>query len=107
MLLKHPEPFGGGIKSKDVTLSLSGEGYSLKVGSLLFGSPESDSAVNKPIFEINTTEYKTNISTPMLFGSVKNVVSFGSMAASTSLKSNGGGFTAYSSTSGSGVFKFG
>ena len=92
MSLKFPYPFVGGIKSKDVTLSLSGEGYSLKVGSLLFGSPESDSAVNKPIFEINTTEYKTNISTPMLFGSGKNTLSLGSMAASASPKICGSGF---------------
>ena len=54
MPLKAPSPFGGGIKSKDMTLSLSGEGFSLKVGSFSFGSPVSDSAVSKPIFEIKS-----------------------------------------------------
>ena len=33
MPLKVPAPFGGGIKSKAVTSSLSGEGSSLKAGS--------------------------------------------------------------------------
>ena len=67
----------------------------------------SASSVSKPIFEINYTEDKTNISTPMLSVSGKNVVYFGSLAASASPKSSGGGFAAYSSTSGSEGFKFG
>ena len=54
MPLKAPEQFGDGIKSKAVSSSLSGEGYSLKVGSLSFGSTVSDSAVSKPIFEIKS-----------------------------------------------------
>ena len=90
-----------------MTSSLSGEGYLLKVGSFSFDSPVSASAVSKPIFDIKTTEDKTNISTPMLSGSGKNVVLFGSMAARSSPKSGGGGFTAYSSTSRPGGFKFG
>ena len=53
------------------TKSLSGEGYLLKVGSLSFGSPASASALSKPIFDINATENKTNIFTPMLSGSGK------------------------------------
>ena len=48
-------------------------------------------SVSKTIFEIKATEYKTNISTPMLSGSGKNVLSFGSLAASASQKSRGGG----------------
>ena len=67
----------------------------------------SASAVSKPIFDINATEDKTNISTPMLSGSGKHVGSFGSMAARTSPKSSGGGLAAYSSTSRPGGFKFG
>ena len=90
MSLKPPAPFGGGIKSKAVTLSLSGDISSFKVGSLSFGSPMSASAVSKPIFETNATEDKTKISTPMLSGSEKNVVSFGSLAASATPKSSGG-----------------
>ena len=43
----------------------------------------------------------------MLSGSVKNVISFGSLVKIFSPKSSNGGFTAYSSTSGSGGFKFG
>ena len=107
MSLKAPEPFGGGIKYKAVNLSSSGEGSSLRVGSLSFGSPVSASAVGKPIFYINATKYKTNISTHMLSGSGKNIAPFGSMAASASPKSSGGVFAAYSSTSGSGGFRFG
>ena len=87
--------------------SLSGEGYLLKVGSFSFGSPVSASAISKPIFEIKATEDNTNISTPMLSVSGKNDASFGSLAASASPKSNGGGFAAYSRTGGSGGFKFG
>ena len=41
----------------------------------------SASDVSKPIFDIKATEYKTNISTPMLPGSGKNVLSFGSLAS--------------------------
>ena len=52
----------------------------------------SASDVSKPIFDIKATEYKTNISTPMLSGSGKNVLSFGSLSASASLKISGGGF---------------
>ena len=48
--LNPSAPFGGGIKSKAVTFLLSGEGYLLKIGSLLFGSPVSASAVSKPMF---------------------------------------------------------
>ena len=66
MSLNPPEPFGGGIKSKTVTLSLSGDVYLLKVGSLSFGSPVSASTVSKPIFDINATKENTNISTPIL-----------------------------------------
>ena len=52
MSLKSPEPetFGGGIKSKALTSSLSGEVYPLKLGYLWFGSPVSAYAVSKPIF---------------------------------------------------------
>ena len=67
----------------------------------------SASAVSKTIFEIKTAEYKTNIYTPMLSGSGKNILSFGSLAASAFPKSSGGVFAAYSSTNGSGGFKFG
>ena len=77
------------------------------MGSLSFGSTVSASSVSKPIFEINDTKDKTNISTPMLSGSGNNVVSFVPLSASTSPKSSGGRFAAYSSTIGSGVFKFG
>ena len=55
---------------------------------------------SKPIFEIKSTEYKTNIYTPMLSGAGGNVVSFGSLAASASPKISGGGFADYSNTSG-------
>ena len=50
------------------------------------------SDVSKPIFYIKATEDKTNISTPMLYGSEKTFLSFGSLAASASPKSSGGGF---------------
>ena len=43
----------------------------------------------------------------MLYGSGKNIISFVSMDASATPKTNGGGFTAYSITSISGGFKFG
>ena len=52
MLLKALAPFEGGIKSKAVTSSLSGEGSLLKLGSLSFGSPLSASDVGNPIFDI-------------------------------------------------------
>ena len=107
MSLMTPSLFRGGIKAKAVTLSLSGEGSSLKVGFLSFGSPVSASVVSNPIFEINATEDKTNICTPMLSGSGKNVGYFGSLAASASPKISGGGFAACFSTSGSVGFKFG
>ena len=74
------------------TSSLPGEFSLLKVGSFSFGSPVSGYAVNKTIFDINSTEDNINISTPMLCGSVKNTLSFGSMAASDSPKSSGNGF---------------
>ena len=45
-----PAPFGGGIKSKAVTSSLSGDGSSLKVVYVLFSSPVIASAVGKIIF---------------------------------------------------------
>ena len=51
----------------------------------------SDSDVSKQIFEIKATGDKTNIYTPMLYGSGKNALSFGSMAASTSPRISGGG----------------
>ena len=89
-----------------MTSLLSGEGYLLKVGSFLFGSPVSAFAVSKPIFEIKSTEDKNNIYTPMFYGSGKNNLSFGSLDASASPKSSGGGFAAYYSTSGSRGFKF-
>ena len=67
----------------------------------------SASVVSKPIFYIKVTEDKTNISTPMLSGSGKKVVSFGSLDASAPPKISGGGFATYSSTSGSVGFNFG
>ena len=99
MPLNSPAPFVGGIKSKGVTSSLSGEGYLLKAGSFSFGSPVCSYAVSKPIFEIKVTEENTNILTPMLSRSGKNSISFGSLAANVSPKSSGGGFAAYSRTS--------
>ena len=106
MSLNPPASFGGGIKSKAATLSLSGKGYFLKVGSFSFGSPVSDSAIGKPIFEIKATGYKTKISTPILYGSGKHILSFGYLLASAPPKISRGGFDAYSGTSGSGGFKF-
>ena len=52
----------------------------------------SASAVSKSIFDIKATEDNRNISTPMLSGSGKSVLSFGSLDASASPKSSGGGF---------------
>ena len=51
----------------------------------------SASYVSKLIFKIKATDYKTNISIPMLSGSGKSVLSFGSMDASASPKISGGG----------------
>ena len=79
----------------------------MKVGSFSFGSPVSASSVSKPIFEIKANDNKNNISTPMLSRSVKNIVFFGCLAASTSPKGSRGGFAAYSRTSVSGEFMFG
>ena len=104
MALKAPATFGGGINSKDVTSSISGEESLLKVGSISFGSPSSDSSVSIPIFEIKATEQKTNISTPMMYVSSKNAVSFGSLDASAPPKISGGGFANYYNTSGSGGY---
>ena len=95
-------PLWGGIKSKAVTSSLTGDGFLLKLVYLSFGSPLSSSVVGKPIFDIKATEDKTKISTPMLSGSGKNVISFGSMDARASTKTSGLGFADYSSTSGQG-----
>ena len=89
-----------------MTLSLSGEGYSLKVGSFSFGSPVNASAVSKPIFYIKANEVKTNIYTPVFYGLVKNVISFGSIYAIASPKRSDGGFTTYSRKSRSVHFKF-
>ena len=52
----------------------------------------SASAASKPIFDIKDTEDKTNISTPMLPGSGKNILTFGSLAASALHKISGGVF---------------
>ena len=53
----------------------------MKVCSFLFGSPVSASDISKAIFYIKATEDNTNIPTPMLSISVKNVTSFGSLNA--------------------------
>ena len=58
----------------------------MKVDSFSFGSPVSAYSGSKPIFEIKSTEDKTNISTPIFYGSAKNIVYFGYMAASASQK---------------------
>ena len=47
---------------------------------------------SKPIFVIKATEDKTNILTPMFYGSGKNVLYLGSLDASVSPKTRGGGF---------------
>ena len=86
MLLKALAPFEGGINSKALTSSLSGEGSLLKVGSFSFGSPVRASAVSKPIFDIKSTKDNTKISTPILSGPVKNAISFGSLDVSASPK---------------------
>ena len=67
----------------------------------------SASAVSKPIFYIKATEENTKINTPLLSGSVKNFLSFGSLTKRASTKISSGGFTAYSRTRGPGGFKFG
>ena len=105
--LNFPALYGGGIKSKPMTSSLSGEVYSSKLVSFSFGSPVRSSAVSKPIFDIKFTEDRNNISTPIISVSGRNFLSFGSLAKSASPKSSGGGFADYSSTSVSGRFKFG
>ena len=79
----------------------------MKVLYFSFGSPERASVVSNPIFDIKATEDKSNISTPMLSGSGKNVPFFGSLDASISPKRSSGGFTAYSRKRRSGGFKFG
>ena len=90
-----------------MTSSLSGEGSFLEVVSFLFGSPVSAYVGSNTIFDIKDTEDKTNISTPMLSWSGKNVVSFGSLTESDSQKTISGGFaTTYSSKRGSGGFDF-
>ena len=63
--------------------------------------------VSKHIFDIKSNEYNTNVSTSIFSESGKNVLSFRFIAARALSKSSGGGFTAYSSTSVSGGFKFG
>ena len=55
MPLKAPVPFGGGIKSKNVTSSLSGDISYFKAGYFSFGSPVSASDVSKIIFDIRAT----------------------------------------------------
>ena len=106
MSLNSTAPFGVFINTKAVTSLLSGEVSSLKVVTFSFGLPLSASAVSKPIFYIKVTEDKTNISIPMLSGSGKNFVSFGSMDANASPKRSGSVFADYSRTSGSGGFNF-
>ena len=61
MVLKAPVPFGGGIKSKSVTSSLSVEGSLLKAGCFSFGSPVSYSSVINPMFDIKSTEYNNKV----------------------------------------------
>ena len=53
----------------------------LKEGSFLFGSLVSASYVSKPIFDIKATEDKTNMSTLILSGPGKKVLSFGYLDA--------------------------
>ena len=77
------------------------------MGYFLFGSLLSASSVSKLIFLIKANKDNTKISTPIFSGSGKNVVFFGSMAASASPKSSSSGIATYSRTSVSGGFKFG
>ena len=79
----------------------------MKVVYFTFGSTLSGYASRNQIFEIKATEYNTKTNTLILSGSGKTIVSFGSLAASTSPKSSGGGLAAYSSRSGSGGSRFG
>ena len=67
----------------------------------------SASSVSNPICDNKATEENNNISTPMLSRSGKKILSLGYLDASASLNRSGGEFAAYSSTSGSGGFKFG
>ena len=60
------------------------------------------SSLSRTIFEIKATVEKTKISTPMLSGSGKNILSFVSLDASAFPKISGGWFAAYYSTNGSG-----
>ena len=53
----------------------------------------SSADVSKPIFDIEATEDKTDISIPMLSGLVKNFLSFGFLDSRASPKSSGGGFS--------------
>ena len=71
MSLNQPALFGGGIRFKDVTSSLSDGSSSLKVVSYSFFSPVSASAISKPIFEIKSTEDKTKIYTPIFLDQEK------------------------------------
>ena len=64
----------------------------MRVGSLSFGSPVSDSAVSNPIFEIKATEDKTNIYTHILSRTGRNILYFGSLSASALPKSSGDKF---------------
>ena len=73
------------------TSSLSGEGSLLKAVYFSFGSPLSAYDVSNPIFEIKATEDKTKISVYMFSGSGKNILLFGSLAASASSQSRYGG----------------
>ena len=57
-----------------------------------FGSPVSASTGSKQVFDIKSTEDKTNISKPLLSVSGKNAQSFVSMSASASPKIRGDGF---------------
>ena len=67
----------------------------------------SASAGSKPIFGIKATEDNTKITTPMFSVSGKIIAYFVSLDVRASLKISSGGFASYSSTSGSGDFKFG
>ena len=65
----------------------------IKVGSFSYGSTVSASAGINQNNYIKVTENKTNIFTPMLYGSGKNVLSFGYLDASASPKISGGGLS--------------
>ena len=84
------------------------DSYLFQVDSFSFFSPVSAYADSKPIIYIKVTEDKNIISTPtFVYGSGKNILSFGSLATSAYPKIISGGFTAYSITSGSRGFRFG